>query len=110
MWKGSPRSYVGLAARAGHIACGTMACQQAFRRGQAYLLLLAWDCGTTTRLRFERLARRASVPWMILPEGIDPGAWVGRPRRVVLVIKDRGLAQATWQAFLDKAKQDVSTP
>lgn len=80
---------LGLCQRAGKLASGEMAAEQALRRRQAELVLLAADASERTQERFVRMAERANAPCYAVGTRADLGEALGKAGRAVLVIQSR---------------------
>lgn len=84
---------VGLAHRAGRLAVGTHAVKDAARRGDLKAVVLARDATDNARERVLPLLRACGVPVVVCDAAADLGRAVGRPRLVVVGLKDTGFAE-----------------
>lgn len=77
---------LGLCQRAGQLASGDMAAEQALRKRKALLLLIATDTSERTQNRYRHLARTAGVPCYLVGTLDELGSAVGKSRRAALAI------------------------
>lgn len=97
MTSGSGLSLVGLAQRAGKIVSGDATLETYLRRGDGALLIIAADCGRNNREKYEHLAKREHIPYLVHGTAEELGQAVGKARRVALLVTDAGLAAAIRQ-------------
>ncbi|NLJ34064.1 MAG: 50S ribosomal protein L7ae [Firmicutes bacterium] len=90
---------LGLAQRAGKVVSGQFACEQAMRRGQAHLILLATDAAPNTREKFIGLCKRKGIPYLSWNLKGEMGFIIGKPQRAVVAIIDENFATALAQAI-----------
>jgi ribosomal protein L7Ae-like RNA K-turn-binding protein len=83
---------VGLAQRAGRLAVGTHAVKDAARRGELEAAVLARDATDNARERVLPLLRACGVRVVLCDSAAELGRAVGRPRLVVVGLKDPGFA------------------
>ncbi len=84
---------LGLAMRAGKLACGEAKGADAVRTGKAMLLILATDAGPNTEKRFLNMTQFYQVPILRIGDKISLGSAVGRKAAVVLAVTDSGFAE-----------------
>lgn len=83
---------IGLAQRAGRLAVGTHAVKDAARVGELEAVVLARDATDNARERVLPLLRAVGVPVVLCDSAAELGRAVGRPRLVVVGLKDAGFA------------------
>lgn len=84
---------VGLAMRAGRSVLGTHAVKEGARRGDLDVVVMAADATDNARSRVLPLLAAVDVPVVRCASAIALGRAVGRPRLVVVGIRDRRLAE-----------------
>ncbi|MDR0293859.1 MAG: L7Ae/L30e/S12e/Gadd45 family ribosomal protein [Oscillospiraceae bacterium] len=89
---------LGLARRAGRLACGTVAVTDA--AGRAQLFLLAADAGHSAKRGAERLARQAGTPLIHLTYTKEAlGRAAGRGTCAVAAVTDKGFSRGIRDAL-----------
>ena len=91
-------SLVGLAFRAGKVAAGTAAAEEAIQKKKARLLILADDISANTEEKFQRLAKSADIPILRAGTKASWGNIFKRDELGVLVILDSHFAKGILQA------------
>lgn len=89
---GSLSTLLGLCQRAGQIASGDLAAEQALKKRKGLLLLLATDVSARTKEKYLHLARSANVPTYEVGTLDELGSAIGKSRRAALVIQSRDFA------------------
>jgi len=91
-------SFVGLAFRAGKVAAGTAAAEEALHKKRAHLLILAEDVSANTETRFKELSEKTGIP--ILKTGTKAawGAFFKRKELGVLGVLDTHFAKGILEA------------
>ncbi len=84
---------LGLAMRAGRLACGEGKAADAVRGGHAALLILAEDASENTEKRFLNMTRFYQVAVLRPGNRTQLGAALGRPAAVVLAVTEEGFAK-----------------
>ena len=84
---------LGLAMRAGKLACGEAKGAEAVRSGKALLLILATDAGPNTEKRFLNMTQFYQVPVLRSGDKTSLGNAIGKKAAVVLAVTDPGFAQ-----------------
>ncbi len=84
---------LGLAMRAGKLACGEGKAADAVRDGKAKLLLLATDTGPNTEKRFLNMTQFYQVPVLRPGNRTELGAAIGKKAAVVLAVTDEGFGK-----------------
>jgi len=83
---------VGLARRAGALACGTEAVRRAIREGEARLILMAEDASSIQLEKIRTTLHDRSIPQVILGDRNTLGAAVGTAPLSAVAVTDRSLA------------------
>jgi len=101
-------SLVGLAHRAGRLAVGTHAVKDAARLGELEAVVMARDATDNARERVLPLMKACGVPVVTCDSAAALGRAVGRPRLVVVGLKDAGFAGRVLAALppASRAKRD----
>lgn len=99
---------LGLCQRAGQVASGELATEQALKRRKAALLLVATDTSERTRNRYLHLARTAGVPCYLVGSIDELGSAVGKPRRAALAILSTDFAKGIQGMIAKEGIQPVS--
>jgi ribosomal protein L7Ae-like RNA K-turn-binding protein len=84
---------LGLAQKAGKLASGDQGVEDALKKGQACLVLMASDVSDRTRDRLESLCRHYKVPVRQALTMADIGLAIGRSPRAAVVILDHHFLQ-----------------
>lgn len=85
---------LGLARRAGCLAWGARAVEQAIKRGQAYVVVVARDASGRTRSKVERMSEEDGVPIIYAESSDEMGRWTGVGRIATCAITDPSLARS----------------
>lgn len=88
----SLHSLLGLCQRAGQMASGDMAAEQALKKRKAELLILAEDASERTQEKFLELARRAGVRCYTIGTRDELGGALGKAHRAAVVVQSRDFA------------------
>ena len=89
-----------MAARARRIVSGAFAVEEAAKKGQAVLLLIAEDTEPASQKKYEELARKYQIPHMRFLTKETLGACLGKPERAAAALLDAGFAKRL-QALLE---------
>ena len=81
-----------MAAKAGMIRSGRVACEQAVRNGQAHMLMVASDTAKEERERFEALCGKHHCICIEGPDKEELGRIIGKTARSYIVITDQKMA------------------
>lgn len=92
-------SLLGFAQRAGQVASGEVAVEQAIRRRKALLVILATDASANTLKKTEALCMQRSVPTRQALTREQLGLAIGRSPRASVAILDSGFAGALAEAL-----------
>jgi ribosomal protein L7Ae-like RNA K-turn-binding protein len=88
---------LGLCQRAGKLASGDLAAEQALKRHKADLLILASDASERTVEKFTTLAERAGVACYLIGTRDELGLAIGKSHRAALAVQSkdflRGLSE-----------------
>ncbi len=84
---------LGLAMRAGKLACGEGKAADTVRSGKAVLLILATDAGPNTEKRFLNMTQFYQIPVLRPDDRIALGNAVGKKAAVVLAVTDAGFGE-----------------
>ncbi len=87
-------SYIGLAAKAGHLASGEFMSEKAVKEGTARLVIVAEDASNNTKKMFTNMCTYYKVPIYFFGEKTKLGHAIGKEFRASLVFLDQGLADA----------------
>jgi ribosomal protein L7Ae-like RNA K-turn-binding protein len=86
-------SLLGLCQRAGRLASGELAAEQALRRRRAVLLLVAQDVSERTREKYLQLARSSGTPCFLAGTMEELGLAAGKSRRAALAVQSADFAR-----------------
>jgi len=104
------KGLLGLARRAGKVAMGDRAVQQAIRRGRARLIILAVDAAERTRRRYIRLASLKQLPIAPVASKAALGAVLGSTPKAVCAVCDDNFAQGISMALgLTRVQQEFNS-
>ena len=84
---------LGIAMRAGRLACGEAAAEEAVRGGTAKLLILAADASGNTKKKFLNRANYHQIEVIRPGDRHAIGGAIGRAAAVTAAVTDRGLAE-----------------
>jgi len=87
-------SLLGLAHRAGFIACGAIQTENAVLSGRCKLLLVAVDTATETKRRIATMANLTGTPTLETLTKTQLGTAVGKSPKAALAVTDSGFASA----------------
>lgn len=100
---------IGLAKRAGKLACGDEQTAAAARAGQASLVIAAFDAALGTARKARRAAETNGTDFVVLPIGKQElGYAVGRGSCAVIAVCNRGFSREI-KLRLEKAGGDAVT-
>ena len=85
---------LGLAERAGRVASGSFAVEQALTKGQAKFLIIAEDASAETKENFTRRGQNHKIPTMIYGTKERLGRSLGKDNRAVAAVLDKGFGEA----------------
>ena len=87
-------SMMGLATRAGKLAHGDSAVQEAVLKGRARLVIIAGNCGESTAEKIRRLCEEKNVLCTVFSDKESIGKAVGRDEKAVVAFTEEGFAKA----------------
>ncbi len=86
-------SLLGLCKRAGKLAAGEVAAEQAVRKKQAYLLILSEDASKNTKKKFTNSAAYYELPLIEAGTKQELGRAIGADMRSIIAITEEGFAK-----------------
>ncbi|WP_246240298.1 L7Ae/L30e/S12e/Gadd45 family ribosomal protein [Anaerocolumna sedimenticola] len=87
-------SYIGIAAKAGHLLSGEFMAEKTVKEGRAKLVIVAEDASDNTKKMFTNMCTYYKVPIYFFGEKTNLGHAIGKEFRASLVLLDQGLADA----------------
>lgn len=87
-------SMLGIAAKAGRLASGETAVEQAVRKGRAALVILSEDASQNTSKKFYNLCRNTAGPVIVFETKESLGRAIGKGERSSIAVLDAALAEA----------------
>ena len=97
-------SLLGLCKRAGKLAAGEVAAEQAVRGKNAYLLILSEDASKNTKKKFRNSAAYYELPLAEIGTKEELGRAIGADMRSVIAITEEGFAKKLKQLADDIIK------
>lgn len=86
-------SLLGIARRAGRLSLGHDAVEEALKKREAKLIILARDVSERTATHTQKAAQQAEVPWIALTDGMEEiGIALGK-KTGVIAVNDQGFAK-----------------
>lgn len=82
-----------MAARARRIVSGALVVEQAIKRGEAKLVLIATDSADESKKTYIKLADKYEIPYVLLLDRETLGACIGKEYRAVAALTDAGFAK-----------------
>lgn len=98
-------SLLGLCKRAGRLAAGETAAEQAIRKKQAVLLILAEDASANTKKKFKNSAAYYKLPLIEIGSKTELGRAIGAEQRSAIAITEEGFA-ARLQYLADEINEN----
>lgn len=96
-WRNRPMnkffSLLGLCKRAGKLVAGEVAAEQAVRKKQAFLLILAQDASKNTKKKFTNSAVYYELPLAEIGTKEELGRAIGAEMRSIIAITEKGFAK-----------------
>jgi len=86
-------SLLGLCKRAGKLAAGEVAAEQAVRGKQAYLLILSEDASKNTKKKFRNSAAYYELPLAEIGTKDELGRAIGTDMRSIIAVNEEGFAK-----------------
>ncbi len=87
---------LGLAERAHAVKSGAFACEQAIRKGQARLIVLAEDASVDVKSAFLAKAQSRGIKIIAMSSKAILGSAIGKSPRAALVVTDSRFGQSLW--------------
>ncbi|KAF0195439.1 MAG: ribosomal protein L7AE [Bacillota bacterium] len=84
---------LGLAQRARAVISGTVACEQALKKGKADLIVLADDAAAEVREEYMFLCTKYKIPLLTVPSKAMLGSAIGKSPRVAVVIIEQNFGR-----------------
>ena len=85
---------LGLAHKAGKTVCGDVAATSHLRKRSVPMMFLANDGGTDNTKKYRMLAERKGIEIVNIFTKEELGGAVGKARNVIILLTDRGFAEA----------------
>ncbi len=86
---------LGMAQRAGRLVSGDFAAEKEIKNGRGlYLAFLAKDSGGDNEKKYSYLAEETGVPVNRMFTKAELGVAIGKEKRVIVLVKDKGFAEA----------------
>jgi ribosomal protein L7Ae-like RNA K-turn-binding protein len=87
------RFMISISMKAGKVAAGEFAAEQAIRAGSAELVIISEDASANTKKKFRDMSAYRSVPYTEFLPKSELGALIGKGDRSSVVITDANLAR-----------------
>ena len=87
-------SNLGIAQKAGKIASGEFACENAVKSGMAYMVIVAEDASDNTRKKMSNMTSYYKVPFYLFGTKEELGHCIGKEYRYMLAVLDAGFAKS----------------
>lgn len=84
---------LGLATKAGKTVSGQFAVEQAIKKKEAYLVIVAQDASDNTRKHFHDMCNYRGIPVLNRSGKSELGRFTGRKERAIAAILDQGFAE-----------------
>ncbi|MGI6113104.1 MAG: L7Ae/L30e/S12e/Gadd45 family ribosomal protein [Mahellales bacterium] len=92
-------SLLGIAKKSGKLLSGYELCLGAIKAQKAKIIVISGDSSDNTREKFIRLSNNYNVPYIIYGDKYKLGISIGKCSRTVLVVSDKGLADAILEEY-----------
>ena len=99
---------LGIAQKSGKLLSGYELCSAAIKAGKARAAVISGDSADNTRKKFIRLCKNYNVPYIIYGDKYRLGMAIGKYRRTVLVIIDKGLAGAILEKYYSEKSGKIN--
>ena len=86
-------SLLGIARRAGRLSLGHDAVDEALKKREAKLILLARDVSARTAAHAQKAAEQAGTPWLTLADGMEEIGMALGKKAGVIAVNDQGFAK-----------------
>lgn len=94
-------SILGLCTKAGKLASGEVACEQAIRSKTAFVVLVAKDASNNTKKKFKDAGNFYQIPVYFFGTKETLGTAMGKEARAVIAVTEQGFAKKI-QMFLEQ--------
>ena len=84
---------LGLAMRAGDIACGEFLTEEAIRSGKARLVIVAEDASDNTKKKFRNSAAYYGIAFVEAGNKEELGRAIGTEQRSIIAVTEKGFAE-----------------
>lgn len=86
-------SLLSMCQKAGKLASGEFACEEAIRGGKALLIFVAEDASNNTKKKFKNATMHHQVKGVLFGTKEDFGRTIGKEERAVLAVLEEGFAK-----------------
>lgn len=86
-------SMLGLARKAGKVASGAFAAENAVKKGRAFLVIVASDASDNTKKNFRDMCTYYTTPYVVGVAGEEMGRAIGQGMRAVLAVTEERFAR-----------------
>ncbi|HHX24490.1 MAG: L7Ae/L30e/S12e/Gadd45 family ribosomal protein [Tepidanaerobacteraceae bacterium] len=90
-------SLLGITQKAKKLISGQNSVEHAINTSKVYLIIVAEDTAENTRKRMEKLSLRKNIPIFFWGQSDKIGKAIGKERRKVIGIIDKGIAKAIYK-------------
>lgn len=97
-------SMLGIAAKAGKVASGEFATENAVKSAKAFLVITAQDASENTKKKFRDMTDYYKVPFVVYGTKDSLGGCIGKDYRSSLAVTDEKLAEAVKQKMMNDEK------
>jgi len=85
---------LGLVQKAGYLASGEFQCEDAIKRGRAYLVIIAEDASQNTKKKFSDKCAYYDVRCVVMSSKEELGGRIGKSERSCVAVLDSGFADS----------------
>lgn len=85
---------MGLASKAGKIACGADSVEEAIVKRKVFTVIIAEDSSLKTKEKFQRIAKENNIPVFICGDIENNSKAIGKRNKAVIAIKDKNFSEA----------------
>lgn len=87
-------SLLGIAQKAGKLVSGECKVEQIIRKNKAFIVIISNDASTNTKDKFYSMCNGRKIPVYILGDCKSLSKSIGKERRKIIAITDKGIAKA----------------
>lgn len=87
-------SLLGIAQKAAKLVSGEYAVEHAVRSDRAFLVVISKDASANTKKKFCSICKKREIPVYFLGDCKSLGKSIGKKRRKLIAIVDKGIAKA----------------